>query len=61
MTCNVGRTDRTIRIVLGIIILAGGYFYQSWWGLIGLVPLITGAIGWCGLYTIFHISTKKDR
>ncbi len=59
MKCNVGTTDRVIRIVLGIVILAAGYLYQSWWGLIGLLPLATGAIGWCGLYSLFHISTKK--
>ncbi len=60
MKCNVGTTDRVIRIVLGIVILAAGYFYQSWWGLIGLLPLATGAVGWCGLYSLFDISTKKS-
>ncbi len=61
MKCNVGTTDRVIRIILGIVILAIGYAYQSWWGLIGLIPLITGAIGWCGLYSVFHISTVSKK
>ncbi len=61
MKCNVGTTDRVIRIILGIVILAAGYFSQSWWGLIGLVPLATGAIGWCGLYSVFHISTISEK
>ncbi len=61
MKCNVGTTDRVIRIILGIVILAIGYVYQSWWGLIGLIPLITGAIGWCGLYSVFHISTASKK
>ncbi len=61
MKHNIGTTDRVIRIVLGIVILAVGYSYQSWWGLIGLIPLITGAIGWCGLYSVFHISTVSGK
>ncbi len=59
MKHNMGTADRVIRIVLGIVILAVGYLYQSWWGLIGILPLATGAIGWCGLYSLLNISTKK--
>ncbi len=59
MKKNIGTTDRIIRIVLGLAILALGYYYGTWWGLIGLVPLVTGAVGWCGLYSIMGISTGK--
>jgi len=59
MKCNVGKTDRIIRIVLGIIIIAAGLYYQSWWGLIGAVPLLTAALGWCPAYLPFGISTCK--
>ncbi len=54
---NEGRTDRTIRIVAGILILAAGLFVGSWWGLIGLVPLLTGMAGWCPIYAMFSCST----
>ncbi len=60
MKANLGGTDRVIRIVLGVVILIAGYVFKSWWGLIGLVPLITGIIGWCPLYIPLGISTKKD-
>ncbi len=60
MKANVDGTDRVIRIVLGVAILIVGYILKSWWGLIGLVPLITGLIGWCPLYIPLGISTKKE-
>jgi len=59
MQCNVGKTDRTIRIIAGVVIIAAGFFYQSWWGAIGLVPLLTGALGWCPPYNLLGINTNK--
>ncbi len=59
MDQNVGRIDRVIRVLLGVIILALGYHFQSWWGLIGLIPLATSALGWCPLYLPFGLSTCR--
>ena len=59
MKKNVGTVDRVIRIILGLVILALGYKNQSWWGLIGLIPLLTGIMGSCLLYVPFGISTCK--
>lgn len=59
MKCNVGTTDKVIRIVLGVSIGAVGYFYTSWWGLLGLIPITTALINWCPLYLPFRISTCK--
>jgi len=59
MKANVGGADRAIRIILGLVILALGYFYNSWWGLIGLIPLLTGLFSFCGLYAMFGITTCK--
>ncbi len=59
MKCNVGKTDKAIRIILGLVIIAVGVIYQSWWGLIGLIPLFTGLVRWCPLYVPFKISTCK--
>lgn len=61
MKTNVGSPDRIIRIIAGLAILAAGYYYQSWWGLIGIVPLGTAAIGWCPAYLPFGISTCKKK
>lgn len=59
MTKNVGTTDRYIRIILGLVIIVLGIINQSWWGLIGLVPLATAFIGVCPAYLPFGISTCK--
>jgi len=59
MKCNVGRSDKIFRVILGIIIGGVGIYFKSWWGLIGLIPLVTAAVGYCPLYCPFKISTVK--
>ena len=61
MKKNENGIDRVIRIVLGIALLVTAFLSGIWWlWPIGVIFLITGAIGWCGIYTIFGWSTKKD-
>jgi hypothetical protein len=57
MQCNVGKIDRAVRIAAGLIVLSLGLYAQSWLGLIGLVPLMTGIIRWCPVYVPFGIKT----
>jgi Protein of unknown function (DUF2892) len=59
MLKNVGSADRNIRIVLGIAIIIAGIAMQSWWGLVGLLPLLTAGLNFCPLYVILGISTNK--
>lgn len=59
MKCNVGAVDRLVRIVVGLIIAILGVVYNSWWGLVGLVPLATGLFQFCPLYFPLNISTVK--
>lgn len=59
MQRNMGTTDRIIRAMIGAAIIAIGIAYGSWWGLIGLLPLSTVVIGFCGLYKPLGISTCK--
>jgi hypothetical protein len=60
MTNNIGSVDRTIRIILGIVLIALVFVGpQTPWGWIGLVPLVTALIGWCPAYTVVGVSTKK--
>ncbi|MBU0690414.1 DUF2892 domain-containing protein [bacterium] len=61
MKANVGGADRAIRIILGLVILALGYFYHSWWGLVGLIPLLTGLFRFCGAYPMLGINTCKTK
>ena len=56
----MGSTDKTMRIILGVIILIVGYVYESWWGLIGLVPILTSIVSFCPFYLPFKISTLKS-
>jgi len=57
MKCNVGKSEQAIRIGLGILIVLAGLYYNSWWGLIGLMPIITGIIRYCPVSDIFGVST----
>lgn len=58
MNANIGAVDRRIRVVLGVAILAVlGVYYQSWWGLIGLLPILTAWIRFCPAYVPLKIST----
>lgn len=59
MKLNVGTIDRLLRIVVGLLIAILGVWFDSWWGLIGLVPLATGIFKFCPLYVPLKISTKK--
>jgi len=59
MKANVGETDRIIRIVFGIAIIIAGIVLHTWWGLVGLLPIFTGLIRFCGLYSILGINSCK--
>ena len=48
--------DKTIRIVLGIVIIGYGVMEQSLFGLIGILPVATALMSLCPLYLIFGIS-----
>lgn len=61
---NVGTVDRAVRVGLGLgllsllAVLEGG---ARWVGLVGLVPLLTAALGSCPLYTLFGLTTCPVR
>ncbi|TNE94942.1 YgaP family membrane protein [Porticoccus sp.] len=58
MKANVGTVDRTIRIVVGLVLIALVFVGpQTPWGWIGIVPLATGLISNCPLYSILGLST----
>ena len=65
MTINVGTADRIARIVVGALLIAValGLFgpqYQTIWGWSGVIPLVTGLIGWCPAYTLFGTRTNSS-
>lgn len=64
MNTNVGTIDRILRIAVGLALLAAavgflGPVYQTVWSWIGLIPLATGLVGWCPLYTVFGFKTCR--
>ncbi|APZ42497.1 YgaP family membrane protein [Acidihalobacter ferrooxydans] len=58
MNINVGIIDRAIRIIIGLALISQVFFgLHTPWGWIGVVPLLTGIVGYCGLYTLLGIKT----
>ena len=57
MKTNVGGIDRILRFLVGLVILGAGYYFKSWWGLVGLGPILTATIRFCPAYLPFSIST----
>ena len=56
MKKNVGSIDRGIRIIAGLALL-GLAATGKMWGLVGIVPLLTGILGWCPPYQMLGINT----
>ncbi len=62
MKLNVGGIDRGIRIVAGLVLIGlAATSTVGWWGWLGIVPLATGAIGWCPPYAILGINTCSTK
>ena len=64
MKKNVGGIDKVLRIGLGIVLLSLTVVGpKTMWGLVGIIPLLTGSVGFCPFYPILGMSTcpiKKD-
>jgi Protein of unknown function (DUF2892) len=58
MPRNEADWDRGLRVAVGLALLAMTVVGpQTWWGLVGIVPLLTGALGHCPLYRLVGVST----
>ncbi len=62
MQQNIGKKDKMIRMILGIVFL--GFFFlggaAKFLGIIGVILLLTSFLNFCPLYTLFKINTKKS-
>ena len=58
MLANVGTTDRIIRIIIGLAIIAWSISAGNLWWILGAVVLATGVFKFCGLYKMLGISTQ---
>lgn len=61
MKANVGGIDRILRIIVGLALIAATLAgVLPVWGWIGVIPLATGLVSFCPLYTLLGICTKKQ-
>jgi len=61
MKCNVGGFDRIARIVLGVALIAFAFLGDQIWAYVGVVPLVTGLVGFCPLYPIIGFSSACNK
>ncbi|PKO56643.1 MAG: DUF2892 domain-containing protein [Betaproteobacteria bacterium HGW-Betaproteobacteria-21] len=58
MKSNVGGMDKILRIVAGVVLLVLAIMgIGAPWTFIGIVPLVTGLMGWCPAYTLLGLNT----
>jgi hypothetical protein len=58
MKCNAGGIDRVLRVIVGLALIAlAATGTIGVWGYIGVVPLLTGAVGFCPAYTLLGLNT----
>lgn len=63
MKANVGGIDKILRILAGVALLAWAVMGGPVWAWIGVVPLLTGLVGFCPIYPLLGLNTcpmKKD-
>jgi hypothetical protein len=62
MNANVGLVDKIIRLVLALALFSL-YFVlqgdQKWLAVLGFVPLVTGLVNWCPIYTLLGVNTCR--
>ena len=59
---NEGKIDRTLRIIVGATLISLVFVGpETSWGWVGLLPLVTGLVGYCPAYTVFGITTNTAK
>jgi hypothetical protein len=62
MKTNMGTVDRSLRVLLGLVLIGlAATGTVGWWGWLGVIPLATALMGWCPAYTLLGMSTCKAR
>ena len=62
MSVNEGTIDRAVRVIVGLALISLVFVGpQTAWGWIGVVPLLTGIVGWCPAYTLLGVNTCPKR
>ncbi len=61
---NVGVSDRVLRIIIGILLIAYAAFPSTGWdwiGWIGVIPILTAVFGICPIYSLLGISSCSTK
>lgn len=62
MTRNVGNAERVIRVIIGLAILSLAFVGpKSPWAFLGVIPILTGLLGWCPPYSLLGINTCSKK
>ena len=57
---NVGKTDRIIRVILGMLLIGNVFFaLQHPIGWLGVILVLTGLAGICPVYSLLGVNTKS--
>lgn len=60
MPQNLGTVERVVRVIVGLGLLSLAVVGpRTAWGYVGIVPLLTGLVGWCPLYAALGFSTRR--
>ena len=57
---NVGRTDKIIRLAIGIPLAIWSIYEKSWWAVLGIILIVTAILSHCTVYSWFKIVTQKN-
>jgi hypothetical protein len=57
---QLGKKERAVRWIIGLVIGAIGIYYRNWWALIGIIPTLTAVVGYCPLSAIPKLNTWKN-
>ena len=62
MKCNVGNTDRALRVIAGLVlIILAATGTLGLWAWIGVIPLLTGIFRFCPAYPLLGMNTNKKK
>lgn len=62
ITTNEGNLDRTLRVAVGLLLVSLVFLGpKTPWGWIGIVPIATGLMGWCPLYSVLGFTTCPSK
>ena len=60
MALNEGVLDRVLRVIVGLVVLSLVFVGpRTAWGYLGVIPLLTGIVGYCPLYALLGVSTRR--